>query len=125
MSKWSKQKDREDGAWEFLRLLDKNKSLRKECRQDPAKAKEKLIEAGGFADMPGDVELRVLENRKSDMDNLIVMVLPPFGKLSMVSDIHDVWVCCWHLWPKNLVLRKVGKRFEGSRKAKGKQKPNR
>lgn len=101
MSNWKSKKDREEGAWQFVLKLDQDKKLRKRCLDSPQVAKTTFKKVGQFTNMPDDVEVRVLEDKKSYRDKIVIMALPPFGKLPPRQRfrVDDVWICCWRLWP--------------------------
>ncbi|MGI8890418.1 MAG: hypothetical protein ACR2G0_06490 [Chthoniobacterales bacterium] len=100
MADWQEQNDREEGAWQFLARLDQDEKLRAECLADPAKAKAIFEETGRFSNMPAQTEVRILEDSKEQMDNLVIIALPRKGELPPRDKfrVGDAWLCCWNLW---------------------------
>lgn len=100
MADWQERKDREEGAWQLLAKLDQDPKLRAECLADPAKARETFASVASFTNMPPEVEVRILDDSKEQLDNLVVMVLPRVGELPPKEkfNVGDFWRCCWSLW---------------------------
>ncbi len=100
MSDWNKADDREEGAWLFLKRLDSDAQLRQECLADPARARQVFEQAGGFTNMPTDVELRILEDNQAARDKVHLLAIPPAGHLGTREkfDVEKVWLAAWSRW---------------------------
>ncbi|MGI8890472.1 MAG: hypothetical protein ACR2G0_06765 [Chthoniobacterales bacterium] len=100
MSDWNNADDRTEGAWLFLKRLDEDPQLRQECLADPARSREAYVQAGGFKNMPADVELRAIEDTKAARDRLHILAIPPVGQLGTREkfDVEKVWLAAWTRW---------------------------
>lgn len=100
MSDWNDKNDRKEATFNFIKKLNDDPNLRAQCLNDPSVASKTLMDAGGFTNMPTGVEVRVFENSKGALDQVVTIGLPEIGKLPDKETFEggDVWLCTWNLW---------------------------
>ena len=100
MSDWNNPDDRAEGAWLFLKRLDEDPQLRQECLAQPSRARAVYEQAGGFTNMPADVELRAIEDNKEARDKVHLLAIPPAGHLGTRDrfEVEKVWLAAWTRW---------------------------
>ncbi len=100
MSDWNNADHREEGAWQFVKRLEDDPQLRQECLANPARSREVFEQAGGFTNMPADVELRAIEDNKTARDKFHLLAIPPAGQLGTRErfDVEKVWLAAWTRW---------------------------
>lgn len=97
MNKWNDIDARRVATRKLCELLDKNNNLRERCKTNQEVARETLRAAGDFEDMPGDVEVRIMEDARGVGDKLVAFILPEQDNLPPLDrfDPATVWRCTY------------------------------
>lgn len=97
MKKWNDVDARRAATRKLCEWLDKDSNLRKQCMTDQQVARETLRKAGDFEDMPAEIEVRIMEDKRGETDKLVTFVLPEKDNLPPIDqfDPDSVWRCTW------------------------------
>lgn len=89
---------KEAAAFKFCQILDRDENgIRRRCKESRKTARDTLMAAGEFTNMPEDLPVYVFEDDRRAKEALVAIVLPKKGEMPDYEhfDIDTTWPCTW------------------------------